>query len=104
MADQIPNVDRDPSTGEEILAARIGLPTVLNGPIRVVEYAPAWPSLFEREAGRIRRALGGRTRRVWTYDQNDADSKTVVETIIRRARAVRAEQEHAPRGLTAHAR
>lgn len=52
MPDPTPKVDRAPSTEEEILAARIGPPTVLNGPIRLVEYDPAWPGLFEREAAR----------------------------------------------------
>jgi GrpB-like predicted nucleotidyltransferase (UPF0157 family) len=56
------------------------------------------------------RALYARTKRdlaqrVWKYTQNYADAKTaVVETIIARARAARAEQEHVPPGLTGHAR
>lgn len=43
---------------EEVAAARIGPPEVLNSQIRLDEYHPAWPSLFEREAARIRSALG----------------------------------------------
>ena len=62
MADPIPNVDRAPSTEEEIVAARIGPPTVLNRPIHLAEPDPAWPGLFAREADRIRRALGERAR------------------------------------------
>jgi len=35
-----------------------------NGPITLVEYDPRWPALFEREAARIRRALGDRALQV----------------------------------------
>ena len=44
---------------DEIAAVRIGPPDVLDAPIRLVDYDPAWPQLFEREAARIRVALGG---------------------------------------------
>lgn len=46
-----------PSTEEQILAARIGQVTPLNGPIQIVDYDPEWPRLFEREVERIRGAL-----------------------------------------------
>lgn len=36
----------------------IGEPTVLTGPIQLVEYNPEWPAQFAREAERIRGALG----------------------------------------------
>src|SRR5947209_3490585 len=49
-----------PSTEEQILAARIGEVTPLNGPIQIVDYDPEWPRLFEREVERIRGALGDR--------------------------------------------
>ena len=32
------------------------------GPIQLVDYDPAWPGLFEREAARIRSVLGDRVR------------------------------------------
>lgn len=32
----------------------------LDGPVRLVDYDPAWPALFAREAARLRRALGDR--------------------------------------------
>lgn len=60
MSDETPPVERAPTTEEEIRAARIGPPTLLNGPIRLVDYDPAWPRLFQREADRIRWALGER--------------------------------------------
>lgn len=45
---------------EEIAAARIGPPEVLNSTIYLAPYDPEWPRLFEREAVRIRAALGDR--------------------------------------------
>jgi GrpB-like predicted nucleotidyltransferase (UPF0157 family) len=35
---------------------------VLDGPVFLADYDPKWPALFEREAGRIRAALGDRVR------------------------------------------
>ncbi|HEY8489384.1 MAG TPA: GrpB family protein [Dehalococcoidia bacterium] len=35
-----------------------------NAPVTLVEYDPRWPALFDREAGRIRAALGERALRV----------------------------------------
>jgi GrpB-like predicted nucleotidyltransferase (UPF0157 family) len=39
---------------------RIRPPDVLDGPITLVEYDPAWPRLYQREAARIHAALGKR--------------------------------------------
>lgn len=47
-----------PTSDEEMRAARIGDPPRLDGPVLLVEYDPEWPRLFEREAARIRAALG----------------------------------------------
>jgi len=47
---------------EQIRANTIGEPKVLTGLIVVSDYDPAWPSLFEREASRIRAALGDRVK------------------------------------------
>lgn len=38
----------------------IGTPEVLSGPIVVLDYDPAWPERYEREAARIAGALGER--------------------------------------------
>jgi GrpB-like predicted nucleotidyltransferase (UPF0157 family) len=43
---------------EEMAEGRVGPPEVLNSQIRLDEYDPAWPPLFEREAARIRATLG----------------------------------------------
>ena len=51
---------RQPSTDDEIRAATIGEPMILDSPITLSEYDPRWPGLFEREAQRIRAALGDR--------------------------------------------
>jgi GrpB-like predicted nucleotidyltransferase (UPF0157 family) len=47
-------------TEEEIQAAHVTPIPPLSGPIRLAEYDPTWPQLFEREANRIRAALGER--------------------------------------------
>jgi GrpB-like predicted nucleotidyltransferase (UPF0157 family) len=49
-----------PSTEEQILSVRIGEVPPLNGPIFLADYDPAWPQLYDREAARIRAALGDR--------------------------------------------
>jgi GrpB-like predicted nucleotidyltransferase (UPF0157 family) len=51
---------RAPMTEAEIRAATIGEPQPLAGPIVFVDYDPAWPALFRREADRIRHVLGER--------------------------------------------
>ena len=43
---------------EQILAANVAELKPLTAPIALVEYDPGWPALFEREAERIRSALG----------------------------------------------
>jgi GrpB-like predicted nucleotidyltransferase (UPF0157 family) len=51
------------ATSEEALrAVTIGELAVLAGPVQLSEYDPGWPALFEREAARIRKALGPRVR------------------------------------------
>jgi GrpB-like predicted nucleotidyltransferase (UPF0157 family) len=51
-------VDEAPRSDDDIAAIRIGPPEVLDAPVTLVAYDPAWPALFEREASRIRSALG----------------------------------------------
>jgi GrpB-like predicted nucleotidyltransferase (UPF0157 family) len=46
------------TSDEEIQRARIDEVTPHNGPITLAEYDPRWPALFDREAARIRAALG----------------------------------------------
>jgi GrpB-like predicted nucleotidyltransferase (UPF0157 family) len=45
---------------EQILAALVGEPPKQWQPVELADYDPAWPRLFEREAERIRGALGDR--------------------------------------------
>jgi GrpB-like predicted nucleotidyltransferase (UPF0157 family) len=52
------------STDQQIREATIGEPTVLNDQVTLVEYDPEWPRHFEREAARIRKALGDRALRI----------------------------------------
>jgi GrpB-like predicted nucleotidyltransferase (UPF0157 family) len=49
-----------PMTEEDLRAAWVMEPPKLTGKIRVVDYDPEWPHLFQREADRIRRVLGDR--------------------------------------------
>jgi GrpB-like predicted nucleotidyltransferase (UPF0157 family) len=44
----------------ELRAVTVGELQPVSGPIELVEYDPAWPGLFEREAERIRATLGAR--------------------------------------------
>lgn len=48
------------SSEEYLRAHTVGELAALSGPIRMVDYDPEWPRQFEREAGRIRSALGDR--------------------------------------------
>ncbi|MGH2493768.1 MAG: GrpB family protein [Ktedonobacteraceae bacterium] len=57
-ADSPPGANKVPSTEEQIRAATVGELTSLAGHIVIVDYDPQWPQLFEREARRIRAALG----------------------------------------------
>jgi GrpB-like predicted nucleotidyltransferase (UPF0157 family) len=49
-----------PLTDDEIRAATVGDLPEHNATIHLAGYDPAWPALFEREAARIRGALGDR--------------------------------------------
>jgi GrpB-like predicted nucleotidyltransferase (UPF0157 family) len=49
---------------DRLLAAQVDGSTPSSGPIVLVDYDPAWPRLFEREAARIRSALGDRALQV----------------------------------------
>lgn len=53
-------VENTPLTDEEIRAATIGELTPHAATIKLADYDPEWPRLFEREAARIRGALGER--------------------------------------------
>ena len=48
------------TTEEQLRAIQVGGLRPLNGPIQLVDYDPEWPRLFEREATRVRAALGER--------------------------------------------
>jgi GrpB-like predicted nucleotidyltransferase (UPF0157 family) len=49
-----------PLTEEQMRAVRVGGLVPLAGPVQIVDYDPEWPRLFEREAERVRVALGDR--------------------------------------------
>lgn len=58
MSDPTPPIPRAATTEEQLRAATVGELQPLTGLIQVVDYDPAWLRLFEREAARIRGALG----------------------------------------------
>jgi GrpB-like predicted nucleotidyltransferase (UPF0157 family)/uncharacterized protein (DUF952 family) len=49
---------------EELASVTIGPVDRLDGPVTLVESDPRWPELYEREAARIRGALGDRVLRI----------------------------------------
>src|SRR5579885_1141161 len=59
-AEQPGAAQHQPLTEEQLRAAHVGELVPLNGSIQLVDYDPAWPGLFAREAGRVRAALGER--------------------------------------------
>jgi len=63
----MPSQARDsqqPLTEEQIRKATVGELKPLDAPIVLVEYDPAWPKLFAREAQRIRSLLGDRALQI----------------------------------------
>jgi GrpB-like predicted nucleotidyltransferase (UPF0157 family) len=63
-APEVTGDNRAPMTEEQILAVTVGPPAPLMGRIHLEHYDPDWPRLFEREAHRIRAALGDRALQV----------------------------------------
>lgn len=53
-----------PPTLEEMKAAFGGNLARMQGRIRVVDYDPQWPALFEREAARLREVLGAKALQI----------------------------------------
>jgi GrpB-like predicted nucleotidyltransferase (UPF0157 family) len=56
--------DAAPTTEEYLRAITIGDLVPLEGRVLLVDYDPAWPALFRREAARIGAALGDRALRI----------------------------------------
>lgn len=60
--------ERDPEDAgvyeRDLAAITVGGPRKLTGPIDIRDYDPGWPALYEREAARIRGALGDRVVRL----------------------------------------
>jgi GrpB-like predicted nucleotidyltransferase (UPF0157 family) len=64
VSEPLPPTSRAPLTEAEIKAIWIGERKRHDAPIALAEYDPAWPVRFEREAARIRAALGDDALRV----------------------------------------
>ncbi len=56
MSEKTPRIG--PLSEEQILAANLGTPVVLNGPIRLAPYNPEWPSRYANLASQMRHSLG----------------------------------------------
>jgi GrpB-like predicted nucleotidyltransferase (UPF0157 family) len=64
MPDPLQPTTRLPRSEEEIQAYTVGVVEPLTAPIRLADYDPAWPGLFDREEARIRAILGARALRL----------------------------------------
>lgn len=64
MSPQREPIERLPMTEAELRASTVGELAPLSGKIEIVDYDPEWPRLFEREAARIRAALGDDALRI----------------------------------------
>ena len=60
MTSQLPPTTRQPSSEDDIRKYTVGELKPHDAPVRLVDYDPAWPGLFEREAARIRGVLAER--------------------------------------------
>ena len=56
--------DWEPADEARLRDAWVTEPPRLDGPVRLAEYDPRWPALYEREATRIRSVLGERVLRL----------------------------------------
>ena len=80
---------RDPTDvaayDEELAKVTIGGPRPLAGPIEISEYDPTWPRRYEREAARIRAALGDRVIRiehVGSTSVPDLPAKPIIDIVL----------------------
>jgi GrpB-like predicted nucleotidyltransferase (UPF0157 family) len=64
VTSNLPPTTRPPTSEEEIRAYTVGELQPHAAPITLVDYDPAWPGLFARDAERIRGALGERVLRL----------------------------------------
>lgn len=73
------------SSEDRIRAATVGEPERLTGRLAVVDYDPAWPGEYRREADRIRSALGDRVKaleHVGSTSVPDLAAKPIVDLVL----------------------
>jgi GrpB-like predicted nucleotidyltransferase (UPF0157 family) len=58
------HLDNNPTSEDQLRACTVGELRPLSSRIRIVDHDPTWPQLYEREADRIRAALGGKVLRI----------------------------------------
>lgn len=83
---------------EEIQAATVGKLQRLSGKIVLAEYDAAWPGLFEREAARLRGALGARAKRVEHVGSTSVPglaAKPIIDIVLA-VTDTRVEEDYAP--------
>jgi GrpB-like predicted nucleotidyltransferase (UPF0157 family) len=72
-------------TEDYLRAHTVGELKPLSSPIRIVEYDPEWPRLFELEAGEIDSALSGRALRiehVGSTSVPDLPAKPILDIVL----------------------
>jgi GrpB-like predicted nucleotidyltransferase (UPF0157 family) len=74
-----------PLSEEYLRTHTVGELTPLSCPIRIVDYDAEWPHRFEREAGRIRSALGNRALRIehtGSTSVPDLPAKPIIDILL----------------------
>lgn len=77
--------DRKPVTEEQILAALVDGQKPNQQPIRLCDYNPDWPALFEKEAHRIRAAVGGQIialEHIGSTSVPDLSAKPIIDILL----------------------
>ena len=74
-----------PMSDEQIARATIGVPTLLNSAVVLADPDPTWPSLYEREAARIRSILEDRVlllEHVGSTSVPDLVAKPIIDLVL----------------------
>lgn len=74
-----------PMSDEQIARATIGVPTLLNSTVVLADPDPTWPSLYEREAARIRSILEDRVlllEHVGSTSVPDLVAKPIIDLVL----------------------
>jgi GrpB-like predicted nucleotidyltransferase (UPF0157 family) len=81
----VQNNDRIPADEEYLRTHTVGELKPLTDPIRIVDYDPQWPHLFERESRRVREVLGGRVlgiEHAGSTSVQDLPAKPIIDIVL----------------------